>query len=1241
MSTTDRASRPVAVAVPVPRRRIAVPLATLLLLVAGLIAASALAAPVDKGTGAPLPDGLTAAPTPATLPTSSEVETRIKEAESATGLDEAAKSALVETYKRTLAYLETVGKMGAKAADYASALENAPAQTAKIRKQLAADSKDRGPSELDADPSLSADEIAQRLAKAQTATTLQETQIDELDKLIETGGSRPKDARARIAELRQALDRGDAELRQQAPAPGQSADLTQANAWVLAARRQAQLAEIRALEQELASQGVREDLYRAQRDQLTQTLGQIKARQSRLEALQVERRKADAEQAQRATEAAQREAADKHPLVQQAVELNAEITAALAHRAEQLAQYNDELTQIERERKRVDEDFRGARERVEAGGLNQALGQILIDRRSQLPDLRQYSKEIAKREDRIAEASLSQIRYREEQVRLRDMDGAIDALSVGDTDAQTTRVRAQLKEALTQRRALLDKAVAAEDDYIRKQGELNFATDQLIAAARVYDDFLAEHLLWVRSTLPVGVETLTTLPSAVAWLLSRTGWTEVLRALVDDLQRSPLTWLGLLAVALLFWNGGRLRQAILDTAEPLRRVRTDRFRYTLRAMGLTLVAAAPIPLLSLVIGRAIAYSPEATPFTRAIGAAFIEVSIGFYYLRAFRLMCLPGGLADRHFRWESWALVLIRRNLRWFTAYIVPVSLVALAIYKINEAAYTGGLGRLSLIAAMIGFAVFFSRLFNPSTGVFKQTIATQPEGWLNRLRNLWYPLVIGTPLALAVLTLMGYLYTAGTLFQSMVATAWLALGLVVLHQAIVRWLVVTRRRLALQAALDRQAARRAQAESEKTDRQEAGAAAGPGQVEEPQVDWASLDEQTRKLINASIAFTSLLGMWLIWADMLPAFNILDQFALWHTEQVVDGATRQVPVTVADAGLVLAIVVAAIVAAKNLPALLEIVLLQATSVTAGSRYAIRTLVSYAITIAAVLAAFGALGLSWSQVQWLVAALSVGIGFGLQEIVANFISGIIILFERPVRVGDVVTIGDTTGAVTNIQIRATTIRNWDRQELLVPNKDLITKHLLNWTLTDQINRLVIRVGIEYGNDPQIAMDGSRPGGGENPRVLKDPAPTVAFEAFADNSLTLVLRCFVELLEYTDGRDHRAAPGDRPGPAGARHRYRLPPEGHPPGLPGAAGHPVEPRASGVGCGGRAGGGCPGDSKAEGRIAAGTLIKDLIVRQQYATARRLPDNGLPGLGTEAGLGRRRRIPSRHGLRTRRAGG
>jgi potassium efflux system protein len=144
---------------------------------------------------------------------------------------------------------------------------------------------------------------------------------------------------------------------------------------------------------------------------------------------------------------------------------------------------------------------------------------------------------------------------------------------------------------------------------------------------------------------------------------------------------------------------------------------------------------------------------------------------------------------------------------------------------------------------------------------------------------------------------------------------------------------------------------------------------------------------------------------------------------------------------------------------------------------------------------------------------MAAALSVGIGFGLQEIVANFISGLIILFERPIRVGDVVTVGDTDGVVTRIQIRATTIRTWDRQELLVPNKEFITSRLLNWSLSDQTTRLRIPVGVAYGSDVQKAMTLMREVAEQNRLILDDPVPYALFREFGDNTLNLELRCFV--------------------------------------------------------------------------------------------------------------------------------
>ncbi|MBU4400127.1 MAG: mechanosensitive ion channel, partial [Planctomycetes bacterium] len=204
-------------------------------------------------------------------------------------------------------------------------------------------------------------------------------------------------------------------------------------------------------------------------------------------------------------------------------------------------------------------------------------------------------------------------------------------------------------------------------------------------------------------------------------------------------------------------------------------------------------------------------------------------------------------------------------------------------------------------------------------------------------------------------------------------------------------------------------------------------------------------------------------------------------------------------------------------AAKNIPGLLEMAVLQYLPLDAGARYAVATISRYFITIAGTIFCFGALGVGWSKVQWLVAAMSLGLGFGLQEIFANFVSGLIILFERPVRVGDVVTIDDISGVVSRIRIRATTITDWDRKELIIPNKEFITGRVLNWTLTNQMNRVVVEVGVAYGTDTELATKILLEIAQNHPHVLKDPPPHVVFDSFGASALNFVMRCYLPNLD----------------------------------------------------------------------------------------------------------------------------
>jgi potassium efflux system protein len=252
----------------------------------------------------------------------------------------------------------------------------------------------------------------------------------------------------------------------------------------------------------------------------------------------------------------------------------------------------------------------------------------------------------------------------------------------------------------------------------------------------------------------------------------------------------------------------------------------------------------------------------------------------------------------------------------------------------------------------------------------------------------------------------------------------------------------------------------------------------------------------------------------MIWSNLLPALDFFTEIALpITTHQMVDGVSAEMPLSLSDLLVGLVALAITLLAAKNLPGVLEITLLQRLPLDPGARYALTTLIQYLIVGIGVISAFTTIGFQWSSIQWLVAALGVGLGFGLQEIVANFISGIILLFERPIRVGDVVTLDNTTGVVSRIRIRATTIINYDKQELMIPNKEFITGRVVNWTLTDKVNRVIVTVGVAYGSDVNQAMSLMLEIAHENENVLDEPQPVATFEAFGDNALTLLLRAYL--------------------------------------------------------------------------------------------------------------------------------
>jgi len=190
--------------------------------------------------------------------------------------------------------------------------------------------------------------------------------------------------------------------------------------------------------------------------------------------------------------------------------------------------------------------------------------------------------------------------------------------------------------------------------------------------------------------------------------------------------------------------------------------------------------------------------------------------------------------------------------------------------------------------------------------------------------------------------------------------------------------------------------------------------------------------------------------------------------------------------------------------------------LRHSNLSRGAKEATQTLVGYIGVAIAILWALFILGVNFQNIAIIAGALSVGIGFGLQNIVNNFVSGIILLFERPIRRGDWIVVGSTEGYVRNISIRSTTIQTFNRADVIVPNSELISNQVTNWMLTNNVGRLVAPIGVAYGSDVEKVMEILKSIAAEHPDIIADQANyrvRVLFLEFGDNSLNFELRCYV--------------------------------------------------------------------------------------------------------------------------------
>ncbi|MEH6593482.1 MAG: mechanosensitive ion channel domain-containing protein [Halioglobus sp.] len=1032
-----------------------------------------------------------------------QVDTAIEQASSSMDAEDPARENLLGIYRDTRTLIQEVQEFQKKFELYGVARAKAYDAAQFIRDELEKPGESAVPV---LDEKITLAELEQMILLDKSDLTVMQKRKSEINSQRQTEVDRPVIVRKRLAELGAALPDLDAGLRQ-LEATENPSGIDTARLWQAQAQYASNVGEKASLDEELLSQPMRLDLLAAQAEKLVLDIAELEARLLATENRASALRQGEASAVLAAAESAQAEALGKHKLVREFADRNSVFSATLAKRSTAIEELRSHETESKAEAEQVERDLNIIERKLEILGMTKTVGEILREQAVRLPSSKMTARELSSIAEMIGASSLRQMELQDERRQLRDVQRYVDLLLVDQDATVVQSIGDDLLVLGNKRKELVKRAIVVEGTYARALSDLDFSVNRRAEAVKRYQSFISERLLWVQSRDSISWSLITGLPGQLRESFAPSRWLPILRWALHDTLGRPTTLLMLLAFTLLFYFTPRLKSQLVASGHSVGFVRTDTLADTFRALFITFVLMLKWPLLMFALAIPMQHHEQDSGLATALHVALTQATVYLLGLEFMRCLLLPRGLVESHFRWPAERVAALLRRVTRFEKVFLCSAFAAVLFLQLYPREVGGSVGTIAVIIVLLSISQFFFHMPHFVQNKMDQFLV-EPKA---RIHGFWGTLVRGllawTPLVMIILVFFGYTYTAVEFSILLIKTVVLFAGMLMLHELGMRWLRVTRRKLKLKVQEEL-----AQAQASTDEENELT-------VDEEMLehDPELLNDEGTKFLNALLLLGSVFGLAAVWSEVFPALGILDSIELWQSTETVDGGTRLVQVTMGDLSAALIIGVLGWIVVRRLPSLLELLLRQRIDMSPASAYAMATVLKYTLTTIVVVTVLSMLGGSWSQIQWAVAALSLGIGFGLQEIVANFFSGLIILFEQPIRVGDTVTVGETSGVVTKIHMRATTIRDWDRRELLVPNKEFVTGRLLNWSLTDPVTRIHIQVGVAYGTDMDKALELVRQAAINHPLILEDPAPFVTFDEFGDSCLLLSLRCYLEELD----------------------------------------------------------------------------------------------------------------------------
>ncbi|WP_422667471.1 mechanosensitive channel MscK [Billgrantia lactosivorans] len=1022
------------------------------------------------------------------LPDREAVEERLAELRPEEGVSVSdAEQRDIDALEATLSALEELKGVEERLEALEQRLEEAPAELLRLEREILEEEEaalDRSIAELDDVP---LEELEYRRQEAVFELQQQQDRLADVNAQLLSAQTLPERAQQSIAEAMQAAERARRSLD---ALEGQGASDDSPQLWQLEVERLLAERTLRLRQRELGSNTRLRELAQQRRDLLTQQIARQEAELTLLQSVIDRQRRLATEQA--IADAARDDPLLEagHPVLERAQKANRELSLELLRANDRHNGLVRESLAIRSQLDHVRQLERSLNEQIEAIRGSLLLSRILREQRRSLPQVD------ARRnlQDEIADLRLRQF----DLVRQRDALRQSERLANQRLEEAGVEVSEALVESLQglyhSRRQLVDQLEQTYGSLLSTAIELQLNQQELLDTSHELRTTIDEQLFWIANTRPLDLAWFRNLPANLAAEWQQGEWREVLPVHwrtpgAEALTGAPFV----LAAVVLLGLRRRIQRRLAALHDQIGRLRSDSQAHTPLAVGLNALLALPGPLT--LAGLGFSLDAIGDGIASGLGQAFLHLALAWGFLAWSRRLLVRDGVATKHFYWPSGYVARLRWLLGWLGVALVPVLLISALARDGEISLTTRPIALTLLLAGLLAMSVLLARLI----------LAHTPFFGVKLFRLILGLLMAAVPLVLVGLIVSGFEYTALSLIGRFVITLYLLAMWILVEASVVRGLAVAARRLAFRRALIR---RRTQAQE--------GAEGGLEVVEEPPLDMEQINQQSLRLSKLFLLIGFAVLLYLVWSDQLTVLGYLNDVAIWDAGEEGGSDLVTSALSVADIFTAVLIFVLTLVMARNLPGLLEVMVLSRLELKQGSAYAISTLLSYTIVGTGLVGALATLGVAWSQLQWLVAALGVGLGFGLQEIFANFVSGLIILFERPVRIGDTITLGNLTGTVSKIRIRATTVTDFDRKEIIIPNKTFITDQLINWSLSDTITRVVLTFGVAYGSDQRLVHRLLRQVADENLRVLNDPEPQVFFMNYGESTLTFELRVFVNSL-----------------------------------------------------------------------------------------------------------------------------